>query len=262
MARSFLHYKTPGDARVGDSFRGASPKLHKRGKSADIDSVTVSDLFRHEQAEIVVMPTQIELNQAKRIATNIKKTFKFKAQLAPPASLLARLAASSKAVLSKEDFARIFPKFSEAAVGHLTSVQKELLKYTIADDLQAVKETLGKLEYGDCDFSAQEIGPPLYWAVKNKNLAMVSLLLERGANANRPTKNGEISLHEACRKGCREVGCLQKIVEQLIQYRANVYHKNNSGDTAFHVAHYSLFADEAWIQKMECLYLNNPWLRK
>ena len=60
------------------------------------------------------------------------------------------------------------------------------------NDIMAVKEALAKLTYGDCDFSAKEIGPPLYWAVKNINYEMVSLLLENGANVNRPTKNGEI----------------------------------------------------------------------
>ena len=55
---------------------------------------------------------------------------------------------------------------------------------------------------------------------------------------------------------------LTKIVEKLIQYKSNIYHKNNSGDTAFHVAHFVIFNDEPWIQLMEALYLHNPWLRR
>ena len=235
---------------------------HQRSKSATIDKVPMSDLLQQEQAEILVVPTQIEVIQTNKINLTINKKFKIQPKIRPSSALLERLITPKHAVLSSEDYHRIYPRFSEEMVGHLSTIQKELLKYAMGNDYKAVSELLGKMEYGDCEFAGKQIGSPLFWAVKNKNMRMVCLLLEKGASPNRPTKNGEICLHEACRGGSKEVYLVYKIVEKLIQFRSNIHLKNNSGDTPFHVAHYCIFSDEVWIQKMEMLYLNNPWNRR
>lgn len=205
MGRNLIRSNDITNSTLEISINQNPKNNHHRAKSANLDKVPVSELIKQEKDEIIVLPTQIELNQAKKITGNICKNFKYRSQLNPSAALLARLSSPKRTVVSKEDFSRIFPRFNEASVSHLSTGQKELLKYTMMNDLNAVKQILSKLSYGDCDFFAKEIGPPLYWAVKNKNYEMTSLLLENGSNSNKPTKNGEISLHEACRKGCKDV---------------------------------------------------------
>ena len=61
------------------------------------------------------------------------------------------------------------------------------------------------VDLDDLDFSAGHLGSPLAQAIKNRSLRMVEFLLARGVDPNRPLKNGDTPLHEACKAGRRDV---------------------------------------------------------
>lgn len=176
-----------------------------RAKSAGTELIQISELAKQEREEIIVLPTQIELNQVNRITSSISTKFKYQSRIRPISAIGFSIGSRKKAVTSREGFATNFPKFSESTVNHLSTSRRELLKCAMNNDLEKVARIISRMEYGFSDFSAKEIGSPLFWAIKNKNLSMTTLLLENGANPNKPIKNGEICLHQACRQGSRDV---------------------------------------------------------
>ena len=74
---------------------------------------------------------------------------------------------------------------------------------------------------------------PLHTAISytfyNSSLAVVSLLIEEGANVNMRNKDGRTPLHKASIDGHLE------IVKLLFKKGANIHIKDNNGNTALHL---------------------------
>ena len=70
----------------------------------------------------------------------------------------------------------------------------------------------------------------LHWASKRNDSDTVSQVIERGADPNVRTADGDTALHYACRVGC------YIIAKKLVQHGTSLLIQNKAGDTALHAA--------------------------
>lgn len=103
--------------------------------------------------------------------------------------------------------------------------QSSLTAAIRAGDINRVREAITKqedLDQGDNDFKVT----PLNWALLTGNTEIVDLLLEGGADVNRPNSDGNTPLHGAAFVGRDD------LVAKLLEKGANPNRANPSGQTA------------------------------
>jgi len=104
-----------------------------------------------------------------------------------------------------------------------------LLEATGVGDVRTI---LQLLEYGaEVNVCDQEKFTPLHKAIQEPSRALIKALLVHGAKIDAINKYGDTPLTICVRGGSRP-----DIVEVLIEYGANVNHRNNAGETALSLA--------------------------
>jgi len=96
--------------------------------------------------------------------------------------------------------------------------------------LEELKEEISKEAIGNINGEAESGKTVLEAAIKKRNVAVLKLLLENGADVNRANYKGETPLHLATIKG------LPEIEKTLINYHAHLEAQNKDGVTPFQLA--------------------------
>ena len=81
---------------------------------------------------------------------------------------------------------------------------------------------------------------PIYWAAKGGSASCVRILIDHGAQINKPEKYGENALMVASKKGYTDV------VDVLVRNNADVRAKDVDGNTALDIA--KLYSKHAVVQ--------------
>ncbi|POM60352.1 hypothetical protein PHPALM_30804 [Phytophthora palmivora] len=114
---------------------------------------------------------------------------------------------------------------------HITSVTEERLKAVWHESEQeAVDEIIALIRQG-IDVKSPDEDAALRYAAKNGFISVVSLLLERSANAATHDEDGKTALHCGAGNGHTEV------VSLLLKHGADVAATNNDDETALHCAY-------------------------